>query len=186
LRRPLAAAALLVGLAACSAGGEYDRTRSDWETANSARIAKESDPLEAPLPGPLNRASLAEFFVSSASDFRFFVDTSAIAVTPDGLVRYVLVARSPAGAENVTYEVLSCRGQEYRVYGSARADGSWARLNTPWRPLGPRAPAQRILTREYFCPSRIAIASPQEGAEALRRGGHALAAPPHPVSGGGK
>lgn len=117
------------------------------------------------------------------TDFRLQVDPRSLTVTPEGIVRYVLVARSPSGAQNVSYEAINCRSAEYRLYATGRADGAWQREESPWRSIGSRTLAQRVLMREYFCPRRIAIASAAEGEMALRRGGHPLADPPDPISG---
>lgn len=176
-----AAALALLALAACSVDSE--RFRSDWEEQNAGKLAKERDSGEIVVPPALRRGDLVEFKVSASSDFRFFVDASSVGVSRDGMVRYVLLARSPAGAENVTYEAMNCRGSEYRVYAAGRPDGSWERLEVPWRALGPRARAQGVLAAEYFCPSRIAAANAGEAVMALRRGGHPLADAPHPISG---
>lgn len=171
---------VLAALAAC--GGAESTVRSDWEDANAGRLAREGDDALPPLP-PVPRAeNLVGFSSGHGPDFRFYVDASSLNVG-DGLVRYVLVARSASGAENIAYEVLNCRSSEYRLYASARRDGSWERLSAPWRALGPGSPAQRALAREYFCPRRVAVANVAEAAMALRRGGHPLADPPNPVSG---
>lgn len=177
------ALALAALLAACSGG--QDRTRSDWEEANAARLAKEADGAPVELPPAPRAARLLGFRAGPASDFDFGVDAGSLSVAGDGVVRYVLVARSPSGAQNVSYEAISCRAGEYRLYAIGRSDGSWQRQESPWRAIGPRTPAQRVLMRAYFCPKRIAIGSAAEGVSALQRGGHPLADAPDPASGGG-
>lgn len=92
----------------------------------------------------------------------------------DGVVRYTLVARSPQGAESVSFEGIRCGTGEVRRYATGRADGTWLRHGTPWRPIEARS-VQRwhnALAAEYFCPGGIPIGSPAEGADALRSGGH--------------
>jgi hypothetical protein len=96
-----------------------------------------------------------------------------VSVDKDGVVAYTLVARSSAGAENVSYEGMRCASAEVRVYALGR-DGAWMRSAGDWRPIAPRT-VQRwhnALHREYFCPQGEAIASGEEGIDALRRGGH--------------
>jgi predicted molibdopterin-dependent oxidoreductase YjgC len=93
----------------------------------------------------------------------------------DGVVHYVLVARSSAGAENVSFEGMRCDRGEVRIYAVGR-DGGWFGKPGEWRAIQPRS-VQRwhnALFREYFCPQREAIVSAREGVEALRRGGHPL------------
>jgi hypothetical protein len=155
---------------------------SDWERENAARLAKEGDDARAALPPAPRPGDLVEFSAGPASSFRFHVDPATLHVNADGLVRYVLVARSGSGAENVAYEAINCRSYEYRLYATGRPDGSWQQVDLPWRPLGTRTPAQRVLAREYFCPKGISIANAAEGVMALRRGGHPLADQPNPGS----
>jgi hypothetical protein len=145
--------------------------KSDWEKEQEARDFKE---LDVALPPP-PRSGLIEFFVSSASSFKFFIDPKSLSVAGDGVVRYTLVARSPAGAETVSYEGIRCGGQAlYRVYAFGN-DGKWSRNpNADWRPIEPKS-VQRwhnVLRSQYFCPERYSIQSAAEGLDALRRGGH--------------
>jgi hypothetical protein len=125
-------------------------------------------------PYPAERG-LIEFFVAATSEFRFFIDPASISVGNDGVVRYTLVARSAAGAQNVSYEGMRCRSGEIRIYALGR-DGGWAKSSADWRAIEARS-VQRwhnALYREYFCPHKEPIASPQEGIASLRRGGHPL------------
>ncbi len=112
--------------------------------------------------------------MSAASDFRFFVDRASLSVGKDGVVRYTLVARSPLGAENVSFEGIRCREGTYRVYAFGRSDGRWTERATGWRRIEPKS-VQRwhsALWREFFCPQRVPINDAAEGLEALRLGGH--------------
>jgi hypothetical protein len=165
----LGAAALL---AACSSGTAH--FKSDWERQNEGRLARdESASPENPPPFPRNE-NLAEFLVGAASGFRFFVDRTSLSVSKERIVRYVLVARSPSGVDNVTYEGMNCREAEYRIYAVGRSDGTWASRPGEWRPIT-RQSVQRwhsALHGEFFCPKGIAIEDAAEGALALQRGGH--------------
>lgn len=179
-----ALAVLAVGLAACA---EHDRSRSDWEDQNAPWLAKVDDPAgTAPLPPYPRAEDLIEFPVEGVPAFRFYVAASSVAVSRerDGVIRYVLVARSSAGAENVSYEGLNCRSGEYRSYASGHS-GAWRRQEAAWRPIAHRR-AQRTLMHEFFCPRHVAIADAAEGVMALRRGRHPLVINPNPVGGGGR
>lgn len=126
------------------------------------------------LPAYPRPADLLPFFVSAASDFRFFIDRAALSVGKDGVVRYTLVALSPQGAQSVSFEGLRCATREVRGYATGGADGTWLRRDTPWRAIAPRS-VQRwhnALAAEYLCPGGIPIQSAAEGVDALRRGGH--------------
>lgn len=92
----------------------------------------------------------------------------------DGVVRYTLVARSPGGTENVTFEGIRCATQEYRIYATGLGSGAWSRTEAPWRAIQPLS-IQRwhnALASEYFCPQGNPIHSAEEGRRALRSGGH--------------
>lgn len=112
--------------------------------------------------------------MSAATDFDFAIDAASLAVGEDGVVRYTLVARSPGGIENVTFEGIRCATWEYRIYATALAGGAWSRTGAPWRPIQPLS-IQRwhnALATEYFCPQGNPIHSAEEGRRALRAGGH--------------
>jgi hypothetical protein len=169
LRFPLL---LLVALlAACSTPVEM----SDWERQNMSRQAPRDDNV-VPPPFPENaraRAKLIEFPLADAGGFRFFVDASTLSVdAKDGVVRYVLVAQSPSGAQNISFEGLRCPSAEYRVYATGQSDGSWLPTRTEWQPLRNARRWQASLYREYFCPQKIAIGDAAEGVRALQAGGH--------------
>ena len=118
---------------------------------------------------------LIEFDKSAAADFGYFIDPQTLSVDKDGVVRYVLVARSMSGAQNVTYEGLRCASAEHRFYAFGRADGTWSRSRSGWRSLVQGQPLQRILYADYFCPQKVAILNAAEGVRALRDGGHPFA-----------
>jgi hypothetical protein len=182
--RPVKAIApcLVLLLAACGASGP----RSDWERVNEEKLPAAAQEREVVPRPPSQRGELIEFFVAATSEFRFFVDAASLSVGSDGIVRYVLVARSSAGAENVSFEGMRCATREVRIYALGR-DGAWVGRETDWRAIQPRS-VQRWhneLYREYFCPQREPIASAAEGVQALRTGGNRLRAlNPDPRSGG--
>jgi hypothetical protein len=163
----IALAALMLG--ATLAAGQGNSRKSDWERSHDMRDTSEPG---VTLPAP-PKGELIEFFVSSASSFKFFIDPKALSVGTDGVVRYTLVARSRSGAENVSYEGMRCEYGTYRVYAFAN-DGRWATMQSDWRQIEPRS-VQRWhneLYLRYFCTNGISIRSPEEGLNALRRGGH--------------
>ncbi len=115
------------------------------------------------------------FFVSAANAFEFFIDGASITI--DGsIVRYTVIARSPDGVDNVSYEAIRCGSNEYRIYAIGHSDRSWARRTTAWRPITPKT-VQRwrhALLRDYFCPGGAPILTVEEGIDALRRGRHPM------------
>jgi hypothetical protein len=134
------------------------------------------------LPAAPRQANLLPFFVSSASEFRFFVDGASISPGKDGVVRYTLIVRSPLGAETVSYEGIRCATGEVKSYAYGRADGSWTVRPGAWRRFEARG-VQRwhdALWREYFCPRELPIRTAAEGVYALKRGGHPDSGPTPP------
>ncbi len=163
-----------MALAQAPAAGQV---KSDWELQQERSGWKEA---EVKPPAYPRKENLIEFFVAAASDFRFFVDGASLSVGPDGVVRYALVARSPSGAENLTFEGIRCATGEYRIYAVGRPDGVWAGRASEWRVIEPRT-VQRwhnALQREYFCPDREPVRTPEEGVNALREGRHPRILPP--------
>ncbi len=163
---------LLLGLAlATLAAGAQPGPSSDWERENQERLKQSEEVVVA--PPPLARASLVELELEAPADFRYFVDAASLSVGADRIVRYTLVALSPSGVENITFEGLRCSG-EYRVYAVGEPRGGWSGRPGQWRAV-PRdlRVGQNALLRRYFCPARAtAIQDAAEGAEALRAGGH--------------
>ena len=127
------------------------------------------------LPDYPKKEDLVGFFVSSANAFEFFVDGKSL-VIDGGIIRYTLIALSPAGVSNVSHEAVRCSSSEYRIYAIGHEDGTWARRTTPWRPITPTG-VQRwrhALLRDYFCPGGAPILTVAEGIDALERGRNAL------------
>lgn len=144
--------------------------KSEWERQQEERDFKEAD---LPLPALPDKQALIEFFVSGASSFRFFIDPASLSVGQDHVVRYTLVARSPSGFENISYEGIRCEAGTYKVFAWGN-DGQWKRSNSEWQEILPKS-VQRwhsVLRGRYFCPNRLSIVDAAEGLDALRRGGH--------------
>ena len=145
--------------------------KSDWELEQEERSWSESN---FQLPAYPKGDDLIEFYVSAATEFKFFIDRASLSISPEGVVRYTLLARSPSGAENVTYEGIRCKTGAYRIYAYGRTGGTWAPRASDWRPIEPKSVQRwhQALWREYFCPQKVPIYDVAEGIDALRRGGH--------------
>ena len=163
------ALALLLLVCALGARAQYV-PKSDWEEAQDKLNWKEG---AAKLPAWPKRENLIEFFVTSASSFRFYIDSESLEVGTDGVVRYTLVARSPAGVENITYEGIRCTENQVKIFAIGN-DARWRVLDQDWKRIDERT-VQRwhnTLRSDIFCPARAIIASRDEGLAALRRGFH--------------
>lgn len=145
--------------------------KSDWETEQAERNWREGTYA---LPAFPVQENLIEFPVSAASSFRFFVDAASVSVGQDRVVRYTLVARSGAGAENISFEGIRCANATYRIYATGHADRTWSSRPTEWRSIDPKGVARwhLALRREFFCPKDMTIHDAAEGVEALRNGRH--------------
>lgn len=152
----------------------WAQPKSDWEREQEERDWKEQAVKLPPYPEP---ARLVEFYVSAAASFRFYIDAASLSVGDDGVVRYALVARSPSGSDNVSFEGIRCRNGHYRVYAYGRADRTWVARDTEWKAIEPKTMNRQhqALRREYFCPQSVPISSAAEGIDALKRGGHPFA-----------
>ena len=142
--------------------------RSDWERRNEPKLTAEETVV---LPAYPRKDQLIEFFVAATSEFRFYVDAASLQVGKD-IVYYALVARSKAGADNVTFEGMRCSTGEVRIYAVGR-EGSWFGKPGEWRQIQPRSFERwhNALYREYFCPTTQLIGSREQALAALRSGG---------------
>lgn len=106
------------------------------------------------MPAAPRESTLREFFVSSASPNRFLIDEGSLVVSDDGVVRYVLVIRSPGGASNVTFEGIRCAASAWRIYASGRAGGEWsAARDANWQPIVDNTynRVRAALAKDHFC-----------------------------------
>lgn len=143
--------------------------KSAWEEEQERRGWTES---EVKLPAFPKAEGLIEFEVSGGS-FRFFIDPESLAVGPDGVVRYTLLARSPSGYANISYEGIRCASGSYKVFAHGN-DGKWASRESEWRRIEAKSMNawHHELRRSYFCPNSQPIETAAEGVDALRSRGH--------------
>ena len=169
-----AALILLVALAAgCGAAPE----KSDWERQNEALLQKEEDNVLPKLPPFPRSENLVAFEVPGPSQgFRYFIDAASLQVDAEKqrLIQYVVVARSPSGAENVTFEGLRCTTAEFRTYAYGQSNRTWGGRPSAWRSVtgaGSR-PWNLALASGYFCPQAVPVRSVDEALRVLRAGGN--------------
>lgn len=106
------------------------------------------------LPAAPKDADLVIFPTSATARLTFAIDAKSLSVGADGVVRYTLVATSPGGARNVSYEGIRCETFERKLYAFGRDDGSWSRAhNDAWERMrrNERNRAQATLAEDYFC-----------------------------------
>lgn len=140
--------------------------------------AKESgrlDDAQAQLPEYPKPENFLPVRVTATTQFDFFVDAKSVRVGNDGVVRYSLIAKSPDGALNVSFEGIRCSDAKFRIYAFGRPDRTWSEARNPlWQamPADSRNAQRAVLHSEYFCPGGSIIYTPEEGVQALRAGGH--------------
>ena len=100
---------------------------------------KESD---APQPPALNLKGLVPFDITTISNLTWALDPAAVTIVGDGLVRYVVVARSQSGVLNALYEVINCSNGELKTYAriiakeSDAASKAWGIVKEPqWKSM---------------------------------------------------
>ena len=164
-------AAILAWVALLAQPAAFAQVKSDWEREQEKRNWRDAEVL---LPTYPRIEDLIEFQVSSAGTFKFFLDRASLSVSPDGVIRYTLLARSPSGVDNVSYEGIRCATGEYRIYAIGHRDGAWSPREQPWRRIEPKSVKRwhHALQREFFCPRALPITGAAEGVDALRRGRH--------------
>jgi hypothetical protein len=166
LKRAWVLAALLAG---CT---QAPQQTSDWEKQNAQRLGGPEEVVALP-PFP-SKGNLVEVYVSAVADFKYFVDEKTLTVNPkERVIRYVLVAQSPSGVQNVRYEAIRCP-DEYRVLALGRPDGTWGGQPSEWRPIVRAANLSwpYALSRRYFGPHRDPVRTVAEASDALERGVH--------------
>lgn len=102
---------------------------------------------------PPNKATLAPFYVSQHTIFKFAVDTDSILIGADGVTRYIVVMTNPSGDQQAQYEGIRCDSFQWRLYGTLE-NGSW-RENplSSWRAIQSNVPNryQAALAQGAFC-----------------------------------
>jgi CNP1-like family len=103
---------------------------------------KESD---TPAPPTFDIQRLVPFEVSIQSALKWGFDPNTMKITGDGIVRFVVVAQSPAGATNAMYEAVRCTTAEWKTYARFNKDSGWSQASDPqWLPLR-NQPSQHAL-----------------------------------------
>jgi len=124
----------------------------DFDDAN-----KSWQEIAVQLPAVPSAADLIPFYVSATATQEFALDGKSLSIGPDGVIRYTLVATSPAGAKNTSYEGIRCQTFEKKSYAFAHADGSWARSRRDqWEPIMRNAAnrQQAVLAQDFFCENK--------------------------------
>ena len=103
--------------------------------AQPAPAAPDWKELDAPPPPALKSQGLVPLDVRN-TDLSWGVDPGSISIGTDRIVRYVVIAKSAAGAFNAMYEGLRCSTAEVKVYARHSGSGDWVPSpSANWKPV---------------------------------------------------
>lgn len=130
----------------------------------------EQDLRLPPFPKPEN---LIRVPLESMKSFEVAVDATSIDIGLDGVIRYVMIARSQSGGENVSFEGIRCETRERKLYAIGKSDKTWAIARAPaWGGYAANLRSHHNeLSREYFCPRLARVTSVSDAIKNIRRGG---------------
>lgn len=117
---------------------------------------------EVPAPPAFGTRQLLPIEMPSYVSLKFAVDPATLTITPDGIVRYVMVATNAGGSVNAMYEGIRCATGEVKTYARANASGAWSYVKEPvWRNLTDNMPSKHAmaLARQGACDGRSTTAS---------------------------
>ncbi|HZF85405.1 MAG TPA: CNP1-like family protein [Burkholderiaceae bacterium] len=126
---------------------------------------------EAPPPPSFDMKRLVPLAMPPYMSLKFGVDPQTMTVTPDGVVRYVVVAYREAGnATNAFYEAVRCSTDEYKTYARYAGDG-WSQVaNAEWKKIDDRNSIYTSeLAKQSLCRGRAPRASVSDMVRELKR-----------------
>ena len=157
------------------AGNVYEEaSKTQYNTYYLEKDEVPWEEVQASLPPAPKPEGLIPIDVGSGARFTYLVDTPSVEVGQDGVVRYTLLARSPSGAENVTFEGLRCENGDHKLYAFGRKSGEWAKNpRSQWTPIRARAlnNPQSALFFHYLCPALDKPRTTEVVRQLLRTGG---------------
>ena len=137
---------------------------SGWSGIAQAQVASE-DPdwqeTEVPAPPAFNRDKLIPLDMPIYVTLQFGIDPATLVITPDGIVRYVVVASNASGSVSAMYEGIRCATGEVKTYARTSGAHPWTPVKQPqWRALNDNQPSRHALAfaRQGACNGRAAAA----------------------------
>lgn len=119
------AAWLAIGLLACTTASAQSDLSEEPAWVES----------EVPAAPAFDERRLIDVQLHARGGLRYGIDPETLHIGKDGVVRYVMVARSSTGAMTAMYEGLRCNAGEYKLYARYNA-GKWSPVSTPdWKSL---------------------------------------------------
>jgi hypothetical protein len=152
------ACVLACGLAVTSASAQLAEVDPDWKEGAIAEP-----------PQPLDLSQLEPYEVSKGSELRWFFDPKTMRIDLDGVVRTVIVAKSPSGVNTVMYEGIRCATSEFKLYARYQ-DGQWVKQTNPeWKDLRTAAGQHALrLARDGACLAAVTALSVKDVVQKIR------------------
>lgn len=158
----LAASLLLLGAAAqVHAAGDPFNPGAGASSSNSGMPGdddyddgKSWQEVKTEIPPQPQAANLVSFYVSPTATMNFLIDINSISAGSDGVVRYTLVSKSQAGAENISYEGIRCQTYESKSYAFGQKDGNWSRARlSGWKQISESSGNRQhaALAKDFLC-----------------------------------
>jgi streptogramin lyase len=117
---------------------------------------------DAPTPPAFSVDKLLPLAMPPYVSLTFGIDPATLVITPDGIVRYVVVARNASGSINAMYEAIRCATGEVKTYARASGTGPWSIVAEPqWHDFTDNLPSKHawVFARQAACNGRAAAAS---------------------------
>lgn len=130
----------------------------------SAQVVTDPDWKEADAPPPpaFNKDRLIPIEMPSYVSLHLGVDPATLTISPDGIVRYVVVAANASGSINAMYEGIRCATGEVKTYARFMSSGQWSSMQNPqWQRLDENLPSKHAmaLAQQGICEGRAASGS---------------------------
>jgi hypothetical protein len=128
---------------------------------------------EVPPPPAFDLKRLVPVDISVQSQLKWGVDPKTVAITKDGIIRYVVVAQSSSGVVNAMYEGIRCNKAEFRRYARHNPDSGWVKSSSSdWTPLRQSGSSRHpeILAKQGLCDGAAPPSSVNEAMRRLRQG----------------
>ena len=156
----LVCALLLAGCAAKTQAPAATGGEDSWKEADT------------PTPPAYSVTRLLPIDGIRGSSLTFGVDPTTLSIGQDGVVRYVMIARSTTGAHNVSFEGIRCSTAEIKIYARVNAAGNWERVKSAdwssmWDAREPRYALQ--LARQGVCNGKATPTSVRMLLDELRK-----------------
>jgi hypothetical protein len=129
-----------------------------------------TDPLwtesEVPAPPAFSKDKLIPINMPGYVSVRLGADPGTLAIGPDGVVRYVVVAINESGSMSAMHEGIRCASAQVKTYARFSSNGPWIPVqDPPWQDLSGSFPSKHALAlaRQGVCEGRSVASSSAAG-----------------------